>query len=613
MPLGTFFQEPTIASLAAHVCAGLAEKHSEGPGANLVNWVDQMSEEEMQQLLTLQAKAQVPVSRVKSHAGSMTGQSETAETVAILERCCQAVTTSSRPAEISTLGILTCNRSAAFERALGNYLQKFLLAGRNHTRLAVLDDSSDPEAVASVRTTICTLKGSDRERVFYAGHARKRRFAERLTAAAGVPPEVLEFALLDAAGIGHSLGANRNALALEAAGEVYFTVDDDTLCDVGPSPSLEKGLAIISSRDPCELWTFENREEALRSVRFEEADLLGLHEQILGKKGAEIVSNQAVNASLLQASDPLGCVVPRIVNGSGRVLVTFNGLVGDCAWGAPFGVWRAPMGYLLLSGSSLARLVKSENDYRTALTRREVLHVVRRITLTDGSCGMMTSAGLDNRDVLPPFMPVRRGQDLIFCATLQICSDEALFAHLPWVLHHSPGEVRRFWRGEVFRTAGSFDLAKLVLNCLDISWPAEANGRGEGLRALGRSLVALGARPLDDFESLIRRQAKKTARHIAALAEEDIAVAGGGPEFWVADVRRFVDLHFRALDKESAVVPLDLLKGNDLRAALLLGQRLVGRFGELLTWWPTLAEVAREQCARGERLAVTIDDHAVEI
>lgn len=127
------------------------------------------------------------------------------------------------------------------------------------------------------------------------------------------------------------------------------------------------------------------------------------------------------------------------------------------------------------------------------------------------------------------------------------------------------------------------------------------------MKALGHSLVALGALPLDDFELLLRRQAGKSALRLATHAEQTIASAGGGPEFWVADVKRYIDLQFRALDTQVAVVPLDLVQGNDLRGALSLGQELVGRFGDLLTWWPTLVQEAYEQRTRGRRLAIPVD------
>ena len=608
LSLGEFFQDPTLAALCKLVFGPLVDRCSTDLSKNLVEWIEQLSEDEASRLLNQPVKSPLPVPQVEERQkGEMTGRGMTTKTIAILERCNLAATTVLSPAVISTLGIMTCNRPAALDRALRGYLRNVVRASRNHTTIAVLDDSHDLGAQGATRAVIRSLKSVDRERVVYADHVCKRHFAESLVSATRIPPEILEFGLFDPLGIGHSLGANRNALALEATGEVYFTADDDTICDIGPSPNFEKGVSIISGHDPCELWTFENHEEALQSVRFVEADLLGLHETTLGRSVVEIVAREAANDSLLEISDPLGFTVPRIVNGLGRVLVTFNGLVGDCAWGAPFGFWGAPMGYLLLSGSSLSRMVKSEEDYRTALTRRDVLRAVRRITLSDGTCGMLTFAGLDNCDILPPFIPVRRGQDLVFCATLQICSEEALFAHLPWVLHHSPVEVRRFWRGEFIRTAGSFDTTKLVLECLAACCPTEVHGRRERMKALGHSLVALGALPLDDFELLLRRQAGKSALRLATHAEQTIASAGGGPEFWVADVKRYIDLQFRALDTQVAVVPLDLVQGNDLRGALSLGQELVGRFGDLLTWWPTLVQEAYEQRTRGRRLAIPVD------
>src|SRR4029077_16768409 len=100
---------------------------------------------------------------------------------------------------------------------------------------------------------------------------------------------------------------------------------------------------------------------------------------------------------------------------------------------------------------------------------------------------------MDNRDLLPPFMPVRRGQDMIFGMTLARCCHDALAAHLPWALVHVPVEKRRFWDGEMRRSASGYDTARLLIDCITSKeFGSTRNGWGEQMRILGRHLVELG-------------------------------------------------------------------------------------------------------------------------
>jgi len=192
------------------------------------------------------------------------------------------------------------------------------------------------------------------------------------------------------------------------------------------------------------------------------------------------------------------------------------------------------------------------------------------------------------------------------------CWDDALFAHLPWVLPHAPIERRRFSPGEIFRTAGSFDTAKLVLECLELAHSPEVESGAARLEAQGRALMALGQRPLDDFECAVRQQAERSGHRLAAQIDEVIGAAPDAPAYWVSDLRRFLDLYRAGLRQETAVIPLDLLRNQDLRTGLGLGQHLVQQLGELCVAWPRIVDYAREQVARGRRLARPLEEALAE-
>ena len=67
---------------------------------------------------------------------------------------------------------------------------------------------------------------------------------------------------------------------------------------------------------------------------------------------------------------------------------------------------ESPLYLLALEGATRERLLRSEAEYRTALREQHVLRAVRRPTVCDGAYCMGLNLGLDNREMLPPFMPV---------------------------------------------------------------------------------------------------------------------------------------------------------------------------------------------------------------
>jgi hypothetical protein len=362
-------------------------------------------------------------------------------------------------------------------------------------------------------------------------------------------------------------------------------------------------LALAAGWDPAAYWFFPDRHTALQAVTFVDTDILGIHEQLLGQDVHTLLASRAGKDGFdgEWVEHELG---QRVAAGHGRVAITFNGLLGDCAWGAPFGYWGAPMGCLLLQGASHARLVQSEAVYRAACTSREIFRIVSRPTLSDAAFSMTTWAGLDNRILLPPCMPVGRGQDVIFGLTVWHCLADSCFGHLPWALLHAPEEHRRFWPGEIFRSAAGFDLDKLMIGCIQACTfgPEVRTGKAR-MRALGQYLVELGSVPLADFDTYLRLQAEQTMGACIALTEQHLQMCGEAPAFWANDVRKYIAFVRQALTRPDYCIPLDLLNERSPEEAQRLAQRLVYRFGQLLSWWPTIVEVAQDLRKRGQRLA----------
>ena len=275
--------------------------------------------------------------------------------------------------------------------------------------------------------------------------------------------------------------------------------------------------------------------------------------------------------------------------------MSVSGLVGDCGWGAPFGFWRHPLGLLLVEGASLERLLASEEAYRAATASREIFRVVDRPTLADDAGSMTTFVGLDNRLGLPPFLPVRRGQDLVMGATLWHAT-RAVYGHVPLALLHAADGRRPFAPGETLRAGGQPRHRQ-----------ARARGDGRG-RGRGPGRRPRPARPTDradrralgrDFEALLRTRLRDDAARHAAIVEAALDAAPRAAAWWRDALLTFVAHEHEAANRAEATVPLDLVDGRGFEAARDLAHELVRRFGELLEWWPQITRVAATLHAAG--------------
>ena len=91
--------------------------------------------------------------------------------------------------------------------------------------------------------------------------ADKRAFARRLASTAGLPDELVEFALTDTYACGNDTGSNRNALLMAHVDRLWLSADDDVICQprmAGRSP----GVVFSAVTEPTEVRVFASLEAA---------------------------------------------------------------------------------------------------------------------------------------------------------------------------------------------------------------------------------------------------------------------------------------------------------------------------------------------------------------
>jgi hypothetical protein len=493
------------------------------------------------------------------------------------------------PAVVATVGIPTRNRPDCLARCVESHLQSRRLHGRANDYV-IVDDSDDPQARDRNRDALRALRARYGAPIAYAGPAERTRFARALWERGGVQREAVEFGLLNPDGWPIATGSSRNLLLLHAVGDLLLQVDDDTLARLGPSSGARRGLALSSRFDPTEFWFLHDGEPNSAEAPVD-ADLLAVHEQLLGRSLGDCVT-----AAGPDARPDFDETTAAFFRKGGNVLVTAAGVAGDSGMGSSISL-------LTLEGESRTRLLRSEHDYRHALAAHRVLRAVTRPTVCDAAFCMAPNLGLDNRGLLPPFLPVLRNQDGVFGALLRTGLGSGYFGFLPWVVQHKPPRDRSAspppWRDAIRLRSGQIIQALLG----SIAFQPHPDHPGRNLRKLGRALADLASLPQPAFDEAVHLQVWAQMSRQAAHLAAQLRRFGAEPDYWANDVRQLLQALGEELPNERYAVPADVEDGPDGRSASERFRHLVLRLGHLVQAWPDIVEAARDRRARGVRPA----------
>jgi hypothetical protein len=228
-----------------------------------------------------------------------------------------------------------------------------------------------------------------------------------------------------------------------------------------------------------------------------------------------------------------------------------------------------------------------------------VLRAAPAVTLSQSPFLMTMHCGLDNRQALPPFLPVLRNADGVFGQLLRAVYPQGAIAHLPAAVLHLPGEPRAFQEQGREKPRLASLLVLLVRSLAPAAFPAEPRQR---LHSIGEGLVQAASLPAAGFAALLcGLWAEEMSRHVLAL-EGLLQEHGGEPGYWAADAKAWLEQVRRQVTAEEPLLPADL----PAPQAAVVAQGLVRAYGELLLAWPALREAAAALAREGRSLARTL-------
>jgi hypothetical protein len=502
------------------------------------------------------------------------------------------------PAKLSWLAIPTLDRPEQLLRAIESYALHFSRYGRS-LKLLVADDSRSIEQSRALKESLRSRFAGSGQALYYLGPEEKRQFLALLTRDGAFPHDVVEFGLFGPSGHAPTMGANRNAILLQTAGEMVLSADDDTICQPRIPPDADGAdfLRLGSHGDPNAIWFFPDRPSALAYTRPTEIDIAGAHERLLGKSVWSLVAPNAGNG-VVDLSHACDHLLQSIWSGKGAIPITLNGFVGDS------GLYSERNLLALRDPATRLRLVNSEETLQTALRSREVLRQARFATVCHGGPFVTMFTGIDNRGLLPPFFPAYRGEDRVFGHTLNQCMGSCYFGYLPWALVHAPSSGRSSHPDGV----ATVRISDLVCACIS-TWICTNHWLpvADHMRALGRHLIEMGSAEPDGFREGLRMLMLKQASRRTTHEEGLLRQYGKQPEYWAAELRKNIETRLMAAVKSDYMVPVDLPQHLPKEELLGQAQDLIRRYGELLLWWPAIVEQAKALAATKQLPAARIE------
>jgi hypothetical protein len=500
---------------------------------------------------------------------------------------------SARPV-IRTIGVPTKDRPAMLHRLLLDMAGHLQIHDRRATIL-VADDSESAAMRRANADAILSMAGAAHLNIVHVDWQVRSEFAARLSAATGVAESVVRFALTGEEGADAkapvTVGACRNTLLLASAGMPLLFVDDDVRCRTTPIPGARD--EVILRRDAFTGRFFETAEE-IAACDFREDDLVRVHERALATSGDELAK-----AFATCTADDLNAIPPTWLKACARtpgsVLVSCMGVVGDAAV-------DDSLHYYLHGADTLAQLARSERLYRAALENRLLMRGPRGRIVSGWFDGMSYCMGVDNRAVLPPFMPVMRAEESVFSSLVGRMAG-AMFAVSPFAILHQPGSPRRFPENAAEGRAGRFTLNDMV-SVMIRAEPCRGTSTDDRLRSLGFRLHEIAVLPDLEFDEHAGAVlAPIVLGYIQAL---DAAVSTGGDTagaaLWKDDVQRLRAACVGRLRSGEFLVPIDLADRWGVAEARPRARRALARFASLLQVWSDLADGAARLRVEGSGL-----------
>lgn len=475
------------------------------------------------------------------------------------------------------LFVITCDRPAAVERLLESMLQHADLSAC--PQFFLVDDSRSPESARANEAAVAAFNRRSPREVIYFGAESQRQFLSELVGVAPRHETSIRFLLDRDRWPGfQTFGIARNLCLLLSAGHRAIVLDDDVLCTAYEVPHRKPGVSFCGAIS--EIDFYESAAAWQQACSIAEEDPLSEHMRFLGltlPQALRELGHEGCTVDMLSGA-PVSQV--RALREDSRILVTQSGSLGypgtlDNSW-------------IVSAGSeTLDRLMNHRGGVKSALEVRQWWRGRDRPTfLRRPEISQVT--GLDNSASLPPYMPVLRGEDLIFGTMLESLFPAGLAMESARAVPHLALEERKG------RATGASVTVKggvgLLAQYLEERQLQDASvGFDTRLAALVYCFRELSEHSVDGLRALYRTELARAQANQARLLADRLREAVGRPAEWTALLEEALAATYRDLQREKPPWDSQDLDEND---AFLQLRAAFGEFADALSAWPELRRAA---------------------
>ena len=326
--------------------------------------------------------------------------------------------------------ILTCDRPDALRRVLDSLAQNpvnTVIDG-----IWVIDDSRDAESLRQNANIASELSAQLTCPLRHFDLRARQHLIEHLKNQVEAASSAVDFLLSrEAWGDLPTYGIARNLVLLLSQGYKALVLDDDVLAEAALPPISQEALKFGLPNDREALF-YESKEALERHFLSAGESPLDLMLTVLGKPLSQLLLEQLGQPAALAGID--GKHLDRFIGRGARVLMTQCGYWGDT--GNPRFEWIR-----FLPPDSIRKLLAHNASLAELFLARQSWLGYRGPTLTDvGTMSALT--GLDNTQVMPPYIPAGRGEDGLFGIMLQRLQPESAVWNAGWAIKHEPVDKR---------------------------------------------------------------------------------------------------------------------------------------------------------------------------
>ncbi|MEM1402832.1 MAG: hypothetical protein AAGG55_05830 [Pseudomonadota bacterium] len=487
---------------------------------------------------------------------------------------------SSKVAE-SAVFVITCDRPDAVGRLMESMLRNSSL--NKHSALYLVDDSRTPENQIRNAELVRDFNIRCPRDMTYFGAAEQTELLTHLVTKLPKHEGPIRFLLDSSKWEGKkTYGRARTFCLLLSVGRRALVLDDDITCESIAPPMKNDGISFKGERHAS---FYQDRDDLQNSTVSAGVDPLLSHLEILGHTVGSVIESWGGD-TLPQSLEDCNAAMLLEVEGNHPVLITQCGSWGDPGTGDAH--WP-----LNLGETSIERLASAAGGMVNAMENRCSWLGCSRLTLHKMAF-LSQMTGLDNSQLLPPYFPAYRCEDLLFAAMVEAMYPQGAIFEMGWSVPHLPIDERTHSIKEpIVGEGGTALLVRWLISRIEYRQKSSPEARLFQLANLSRDLASKSS---DDLLIDYRREQAQSEAEFLHKVVSKLKDSEQLPSLnWQSYLKRAAEEAERSIGREHSPLDLPGIEKSTTEESLVdLFRDYATIWADALEVWPQIRDAASD-------------------